>query len=236
MASEMALAVCSMSESDVAVAIHLRSPFPMIDLEDIQKSTEGLFPEVMGIRFLSIEPDEIRAEMEVSRAMCTLPGRMHGGAIMAFADTLGAYGTALSLQDGAGTTTIESKTNFFSAGLEGGKIIGTATPLHRGRSTIVWQTRIERDDGKLVALVTQTQIVLPRKQAPAEQMAGLFAGQEVTQQMDLLAVLERSGGGLYRAWADVEADPKTAAALREAADREDENATLLEALRERGTE
>jgi len=202
----------------------------MANLDDIQQSTKGLFPELMGVRFISIEPDEIRAEMEVTRAMCTLPGRMHGGAIMAFADTLGAYGTALSLRDGAGTTTIESKTNFFSAGAEGGKVIGTATPLHRGRSTMVWQTRIERDDGKLVAVVTQTQIVLPRKLQPAETMAGLFAGQETPAQMDLLAMLERSGGGLYRAWAEVEPDPETAAALRAAADREDENAKLLERL------
>jgi len=88
---------------------------------------------------------------------------MHGGAIMAFADTLGAYGAVLNLPDGHSTTTIESKTNFFSAGVEGGKVVGTTTPIHRGRSTMVWQTRVERDDGRLVALVTQTQMVLSPK-------------------------------------------------------------------------
>jgi 1,4-dihydroxy-2-naphthoyl-CoA hydrolase len=132
----------------------------LMDIESLQKSTEGLFPETLGMRFLSASKDEIRAEMEVSRRLCTLAGRLHGGVIMAFADTLGAYGTALNLQGGAGTTTIESKTNFFAAGIEGEKIVGTATPIHRGKSTMVWQTRIEREGGKLVALVTQTQMVL----------------------------------------------------------------------------
>ena len=203
----------------------------MTIIENLQKSTQGLFPGVMGIRFIHASADEIRAEMEVTRAMCTLPGRMHGGAIMAFADTLGAYGTVLSLPDGAGTTTVESKTNFFSSGVEGGKVLGTTTPLHRGRSTMVWQTRVERDDGRLVAVVTQTQIVLPRTKEPGEQMADLFSGREPAQQMEVLALLERSGGGLYRAWADAETDPKRAAELRAAADREDQNAALLESIR-----
>jgi uncharacterized protein (TIGR00369 family) len=199
-------------------------------IDNLQKSTEGLFAGVMGIRFIRASAEEVHAEMDVTRAMCTIPGRMHGGAIMAFADTLGAYGAVLSLTDGAGTTTIESKTNFFSSGVEGGKVLGTATPLHHGRSTMVWQTRVEREDGRLIALVTQTQIVLPRTKEPAEQMAELFAGREPAEQMDVLALLERSGGGLYRAWADAESDPERAAALRAAADREDENAALLESI------
>jgi len=199
-------------------------------IEDVQESTTGYFPELLGVRFLSVTADEIRAEVEVTRAMCTLPGRMHGGAIMAFADTLGAYGTALNLKDGAGTTTIESKTNFFSAGVEGRKVVGTTTPLHRGRSTMVWQTRIERDDGRLAAVVTQTQMILARAKEPAEQMTALFAGQEPAAQMELLALLERSGGALYRSWAETESDPDKAAALRAAADREDENAELLTSL------
>ena len=132
-----------------------------MDLDALQKTTRGLFPEKLGIRFLAASRDEIRAEMPVPREMCTLPGRLHGGAIMAFADTLGAYGTVLNLPEGAaGTTTIESKTNFFAAGLEDSKVIGVCTPVHRGRSTMVWQTRVEREDGKLVALVTQTQMLL----------------------------------------------------------------------------
>ena len=99
-------------------------------------------------------------ELEVTRDLCTVRGRLHGGAVMAFADTLGAYGAALNLPEGHGTTTLESKTNFFAAGVEGSTITGTATPIHLGRSTMVWQTRIEDADGKLVALVTQTQMVL----------------------------------------------------------------------------
>jgi uncharacterized protein (TIGR00369 family) len=204
-------------------------------IENLQKSAEGLFQGVMGIRFIRATPEEIHAEMEVTRAMCTLPGRMHGGAIMAFADTLGAYGAVLSLTDGAGTTTLESKTNFFSSGIEGGKVLGTATPLHRGRSTMVWQTRVEREDGRLVAVVTQTQIILPRTKEPGEQMADLFAGREPADQMEVLALLERSGGGLYRAWADAETDPERAAALRAAADREDQNAALLESITRNGS-
>jgi 1,4-dihydroxy-2-naphthoyl-CoA hydrolase len=90
---------------------------------------------------------------------------LHGGAIMAFADTLGAAGTILNLPDfgttgGAGTTTIESKTNFIAAAPLGNRITGEATPLHRGRRTQVWQTRITTAEGRLVALVTQTQLVL----------------------------------------------------------------------------
>lgn len=132
----------------------------MVLKDDLQSTVDGFFPEKLGIRFLEASKDELRAEIEVTRELCTLPGRMHGGAIMAFADTLGAYGTFLNLPEGHSTTTIESKTNFFSSGVEGGKIIGTAIPIHRGRSTMVWQTRVERDDGKLVALITQTQMVL----------------------------------------------------------------------------
>lgn len=128
--------------------------------DDLQKTLAGLFPEKLGIRFLSVTKDALRAEVGVTRDLCTLPGRMHGGALMAFADTMGAYGTMLNLPGGHSTTTIESKTNFFSAGLEGGRVVAETTPLHRGRTTMVWQTRLERDDGKLVALVTQTQLVL----------------------------------------------------------------------------
>ena len=134
-----------------------------MDLETIQRMTAGLLPDLLGIRLIKAEPDRIEAELFVKDELCTTPGVMHGGAIMAFADTLGAYGTVLNLPPGAGTTTIESKTNFFASGVEGGRVVAIATPIHRGRSTIVFQTRIERDDGKLVALVTQTQMVLAPK-------------------------------------------------------------------------
>jgi len=126
----------------------------------LQKTTEGLFPGLLGVRFVTATKERIVAELLVRRDLCTLPGRVHGGALMAFADTLGAYGAVLNLPEGAGTTTLESKTNFFAAGPEGGTVRGETTPLHIGRRTMVWQTRITSGDA-LVALVTQTQMVLP---------------------------------------------------------------------------
>lgn len=125
----------------------------------LQKTTEGFFPGFLGVRFVSASKERVVGELDVPRELCTLPGRAHGGALMAFADTLGAYGTVINLPEGASTTTLESKSNFFAAGPEGGTLRGEATPLHVGRRTMVWQTRITADD-KLVALVTQTQMVL----------------------------------------------------------------------------
>jgi 1,4-dihydroxy-2-naphthoyl-CoA hydrolase len=84
---------------------------------------------------------------------------LHGGAIMAFADNLGAAGTILNLPEGAWTTTIESKTNFIGSAPLGSRVIGEVTPIHRGRTTLVWQTRVTRAAVRLVALVTQTQLV-----------------------------------------------------------------------------
>ncbi|HKI97606.1 MAG TPA: PaaI family thioesterase [bacterium] len=118
------------------------------------------FPAYLGIRFLSADRDCVRAELDVRPELCTYGGRLHGGALMAFADTLGAAGTVLNLPDGAGTTTIESKTNFIAGAPEGERVIGECTPLHRGGTTQVWQTRVMRSDGRLVAVVTQTQMVL----------------------------------------------------------------------------
>jgi 1,4-dihydroxy-2-naphthoyl-CoA hydrolase len=125
----------------------------------LQNTTEGFFPSVLGVRFVSAAKERIVAELLVRSEFCTLPGRAHGGLLMAFADTLGAYGTFINLPEGASTTTIESKTNFFAAGREGSVLRGEATPLHIGRRTMVWQTRVTSGDA-LVALVTQTQMVL----------------------------------------------------------------------------
>ena len=118
------------------------------------------FAELLGIRVTEATPDRVVAELEVRPELCTTPAVLHGGAVMAFADTLGALGTIASLPEGAGTTTIESKTNFIGAAPVGTTVIGTATPVHRGRRTQVWQTRITTREGKLVAVVTQTQLVL----------------------------------------------------------------------------
>jgi uncharacterized protein (TIGR00369 family) len=118
------------------------------------------FAELLGIEFVSVAADKIVAEMTVRGDLCTRPAVLHGGAVMAFADTLGATGTIVNLPEGAGTTTIESKTNFVAPAPAGTKVVGEATPVHRGRRTMIWQTRVSTPEGRLVALVTQTQLVL----------------------------------------------------------------------------
>ena len=118
------------------------------------------FAELLGIEFISASPDKIVAEMIVREDLCTRPAVLHGGAVMAFADTLGATGTIVNLPEGAGTTTIESKTNFVAPAPAGTRVIGEATPIHRGRRTMIWQTRVLTPEGRLDALVTQTQLVL----------------------------------------------------------------------------
>lgn len=130
------------------------------------------FAKLLGIELRSVAPDRIVAEMTVREDLCTCPAVLHGGAIMAFADTLGALGTIANLAQTspgpsgaeAGTVTIESKTNFVGPAPLGARLTGEATPVHLGRRTMVWQTRITTQDGKLVALTTQTQLVLPTAQ------------------------------------------------------------------------
>jgi 1,4-dihydroxy-2-naphthoyl-CoA hydrolase len=124
------------------------------------KDTRLPFAELLGIEIISASPDKIVAEMTVREDLCTSPAVLHGGALMAFADTLGALGTIVNLPQGSGTTTIESKTNFVAPAAIGTRIVGEATPIHRGRQTMIWQTRISGPGGRLVALVTQTQLVL----------------------------------------------------------------------------
>lgn len=119
------------------------------------------FAELKGVTFVEAEPERVVARMLVRADLCTLGHTIHGGAVMAFADSVGAAATVINLPpDAKGTTTIESKTNFVGGAKEGTTITATATPVHRGRRTQVWQTRIEGDNGKLVAVVTQTQMVL----------------------------------------------------------------------------
>jgi 1,4-dihydroxy-2-naphthoyl-CoA hydrolase len=118
------------------------------------------FAELLGIVFVSADKERVVAELTVREDLCTSPAVMHGGAIMAFADTLGAAGTILNLPEGAGTTTLESKTNFIAGAPLGARLIGEATPVHRGRRTQVWTTRIATAEGRLIAVVTQTQMVL----------------------------------------------------------------------------
>lgn len=118
------------------------------------------FTELLGVRILSAAPERITAEMLVREDLCTVPAVLHGGALMAFADSLGAYATFLNLAEGASTTTIESKTNFFAPAPVGTTISAECVPLHRGKRTMVWQTRITGANGRLLGIVTQTQMVL----------------------------------------------------------------------------
>jgi uncharacterized protein (TIGR00369 family) len=122
------------------------------------------FAAFMGMKITHISPDKVVAEMLVREELNNRNGTMHGGAVMALADNLGGTATMANLPPGGRTATIESKTNFFTAIPIGDTAHAECTPLHRGRSTMVWQTRITRNDGRLCALVIQTQIViLPEK-------------------------------------------------------------------------
>ena len=119
------------------------------------------FAALMGVTIVSVAPDLVVGELKVRADLCTRPAVLHGGAYMAFADTVGAVATVANLPDGMTTTTIESKTNFFSGIALGDTARAECTALHKGRTTMVWQTKITRGDGKLAAIVTQTQLVMP---------------------------------------------------------------------------
>lgn len=119
------------------------------------------FSKLMGVRVTAASAEAVEGEITVREDLCTAGGIMHGGAIMAFADALGAVGAVASLPEGAGgTTTIESKTNFLGAASVGSMVKGRSVPLKTGRRMSVWQTMIETAEGKLVAVVIQTQLVL----------------------------------------------------------------------------
>jgi uncharacterized protein (TIGR00369 family) len=125
------------------------------------------FAAFMGMKITHISPDKVVAEMLVREELNNRNGTMHGGAVMALADNLGGTATMANLPPGGRTATIESKTNFFTAIPIGDTAHAECTPLHRGRSTMVWQTRITRNDGRLCALVIQTQIVILPEKAKA---------------------------------------------------------------------
>jgi 1,4-dihydroxy-2-naphthoyl-CoA hydrolase len=118
------------------------------------------FAKLLGIRFVSATAECLTAEMTVSEDMCTRPAILHGGAMMALADTLGGCATSLNLREGATTATIESKTNFLAPAMVGSTVRAECVAVHRGRRTMVWQTRVTSENGKLLAIVTQTQMVL----------------------------------------------------------------------------
>ena len=129
--------------------------------EQMQQMMQPLLPGLLGIELLEATQDRVVASMLVRPALCTAGNVLHGGAYMAFADTIGAVGTVMNLAPGTRTTTIESKTNFLGAAAVNTRVRAESTPLHRGKTTMVWQTMIRSEAGKLCAVVTQTQMVLP---------------------------------------------------------------------------
>ena len=124
--------------------------------------TTGMpFSNLMGVEIVEREKTRVVGKMVVREDLCTSGGILHGGAYMAFADALGAIGGVLNLAEGTHTTTLESKTNFLRGAPVGSTVTGEATPLHIGRRSSVWTTRITNDEGKLLAIVTQTQMTIP---------------------------------------------------------------------------
>jgi len=132
----------------------------MHDLAALQAVLEPLFPGLLGVRLSEVAPDRVVASMPVRAELCTTGGVLHGGAYMAFADTLGAVGTVLNLGADKRTTTTDSSTKFMAAARVGTTVTGESIALHRGRTTMVWQTSIRSVEGKLCAVVTQTQLVI----------------------------------------------------------------------------
>jgi uncharacterized protein (TIGR00369 family) len=127
-----------------------------VDLDALHKNTLAAH---LGIRFVEATPERVVAELIHRPEVTTVGGALHGGTLMALADTAGAAATFLNLPAGASTTTLESKTNFF-AGARGGTVRAETTPLHRGRRTHVWQTRVTDEAGRLLSMTIQTQMVL----------------------------------------------------------------------------
>jgi uncharacterized protein (TIGR00369 family) len=196
-------------------------------LETLNQHAAALFAKTLGLRFIEAAPERVVAELDVRDELCTTPGILHGGAIMAFADTLGGAATSLNLPPGAGTTTIESKTNFFAPGATGETIRAECVALHRGKRTMVWQTRVTGPSGRMLALITQTQIVLEPRRTEQQQLGALFEGKTLDEQKALIAQLERAGAALYRSFAESETDAAAREAMLAAARREEENAETL---------
>jgi 1,4-dihydroxy-2-naphthoyl-CoA hydrolase len=133
----------------------------MHSVQSLEALFAKLFPGLMGIQLSEASAERVVATMKVRPDLCTTGNVLHGGAIMAFADTLGAVGTFQNLPPGTRTTTIDSATKFVGGAPEGSTVTGECTPFHKGRTTMVWQTLVRSESGKLCAVVTQTQLVLP---------------------------------------------------------------------------
>lgn len=132
----------------------------MTPMESLNAQFKTLLPGLIGLTLSEAGPEKVTGRLTVRPEVCTLGGILHGGAVMALADTLGAVGAFLNLPPNARTTTLESKTNFLGAAPVGTTIVAECTAVHRGKTTSVWQTSIRAGSGKLLALVTQTQLVI----------------------------------------------------------------------------
>lgn len=137
-----------------------------MDLAALQKLLQPLFPGLMGVELTEATPERVVATMRVRPELCTAGGILHGGAHMAFADTLGAVGTVLNLAAGQRTTTTDSSTKFIGGAAVHTTVTGESVALHRGRTTMVWQTSVRNEQGKLCSVVTQTQLVLDQPPPP----------------------------------------------------------------------
>ncbi|MDX2157366.1 MAG: PaaI family thioesterase [Hyphomicrobiaceae bacterium] len=131
-------------------------------IEKLRRNTPP-FMRLLGVELVSATLDRVEARLTVREDMENGSGITHGGVYMSFADYLGAIGTVANLPKGASTTTMESKTNFFRPAPIGSVITGVSTPLHKGRRTMVWQTRLADKDDKLLAMITQTQMVIVKE-------------------------------------------------------------------------
>ena len=131
-----------------------------MNVGEIQQLFEPLFPGLMGVQLTEATPERVVATMLVRPDLCTAGGILHGGAHMAFADTLGAVGTLLNLPPGKRTTTTDSSTKFIGGAAVNTTVTAESVALHRGRTTMVWQTSVRNEQGRLCSVVTQTQLVL----------------------------------------------------------------------------
>jgi 1,4-dihydroxy-2-naphthoyl-CoA hydrolase len=137
-----------------------------LSIDQLNALIKPLFPGMLGVEVIEAGPDKVVGRMLVRPEMCTGGNILHGGAYMAFADTLGALATVINMPSDARTATIESKTNFIAGAPVNSVITGTSTPFHKGKTTQVWQTQITGDDGRVLAVVSQTQMVMRPKPAP----------------------------------------------------------------------
>jgi uncharacterized protein (TIGR00369 family) len=158
----MPLATRPIPRADEAKAVAPRREMEnrMLTIESTQSLLEKLLPGLMGVQIVELAADRVVAEMKVREDLCTTGQVLHGGAYMALADTLGAVGTMMNLPPGKRTATTDSSTKFIAAARLHSIVRGECIALHRGRTTMVWQTSVSSEDGKLCALVTQTQLVL----------------------------------------------------------------------------